>query len=132
MTFHPGLNRQKVFDTVAWHLLTQGQKCGDENQCRYRDEAGHKCAIGVLIPDDRYTPKMEGTAASILATTDAIDIDYYHEGIRANAPEDRDFLQALQDIHDDYDVSTWTTNLAACALGYGLSTVVLEEFSKTR
>lgn len=30
--------------------------------CAYRGEAGRACAVGVFIPDDLYTPEMEGTA----------------------------------------------------------------------
>lgn len=57
------MNAQETFDTVARHLLTQGQRStagGGAEACRYRGSEGRKCAAGVLIPDAVYVEDMEG------------------------------------------------------------------------
>ena len=52
---------QQVFDFVTHKIIEQGQKSGqDMNLCNYRSKGGLKCAAGHLIPDDLYTPKLEG------------------------------------------------------------------------
>jgi hypothetical protein len=34
--------------------------------CRYRCEDGRRCAIGFLIPDEQYSPELEGTGCRAL------------------------------------------------------------------
>ena len=36
--------------------------------CAYRGDEGRKCAVGHLIPDDRYVPEMEAKSVSNLLT----------------------------------------------------------------
>lgn len=78
---------QEVFDKVAVHLLTQKQKSILAFGCAYRGEDGRKCAAGVLIPDDQYTPQMEGKGWTSL-TKEVVDNKYSKE------------IQELQNIHD--------------------------------
>jgi hypothetical protein len=60
---------QGMYDTVARHLFTQGRPALDqtarpgEATCVYRGAEGTKCAIGVLIPDNRYDEGLEGSNA---------------------------------------------------------------------
>lgn len=42
-------------------------------RCRYRSEFG-PCLIGVSIPDDRYSPALEGNAASTPAVVRALQV----------------------------------------------------------
>jgi hypothetical protein len=55
---------QEVFDHVAAHLREQGKPAfrngtnGKPSKCFYRYR-GLACAVGGLIPDDRYNPKMD-------------------------------------------------------------------------
>jgi hypothetical protein len=53
------MTNQEIFDFVVRALLKQGRPAYDGNQCRYRTSDGRKCAIGHLIPDEKYTPAME-------------------------------------------------------------------------
>ena len=50
---------QEIFNKVAAHLIKQGRQAKANFSCLYRAPDGCKCAIGVLIPDDKYDPRME-------------------------------------------------------------------------
>lgn len=54
-------NNQTIFNTVANHLLTQNEQSTENGTCRFFASNGNKCAIGCLIPIDRYTPDLEIT-----------------------------------------------------------------------
>ena len=52
--------RQQHFDTVLAHLRKQGKRSTYGNRgCAYRGTDNTKCAIGALLPDELYDPKME-------------------------------------------------------------------------
>jgi hypothetical protein len=56
------MTTQEIFDTVATHLFTQGERAlSADGACMYRAPDGRKCAAGVLIDDNEYNPAMEGT-----------------------------------------------------------------------
>ena len=50
---------QEIFDHVASHLFTQGERAMSGIGCAYRGQNGTKCAVGCLIPDENYHPRME-------------------------------------------------------------------------
>lgn len=53
--------RQAAFDTMVRHLRKQGRPSVEARGCcRYRGPDGTKCAIGALISDDAYSPRLEG------------------------------------------------------------------------
>jgi hypothetical protein len=80
---------QRLFDTVARHLITQGRPSVEGSSCAYRSPENYSCAIGCLIPDDRYKPDLEGS-----------DVDgLIAKGFTEFAPH-RDLLGALQRVHD--------------------------------
>lgn len=59
------MSRQEIFDIVSSNLLMQGDKSLRESGgCAYRGKDGKKCAVGWLIPDEEYTPRMEYTSFS--------------------------------------------------------------------
>lgn len=63
------MNNQEIFDTVLSHMRKQKVKSSDVkneyfNNCLYRDSKGNKCAIGCLIPDELYDPKMDESSAT--------------------------------------------------------------------
>lgn len=68
-----------------------------EKICQYRGEDGVKCAVGWLIPDEYYTPLMEGKG--VLRLLDK------HPELRREVPLFQpwhiDDLVTLQEIHDD-------------------------------
>lgn len=54
------MTNQEIFDTCLTHLRAQGQRAlNDRGTCQYRADDGLKCAIGALIPDDKYNPNFE-------------------------------------------------------------------------
>lgn len=109
------MNRQEVFDKVTSHLLTQNKPSEDEDKenCLYRSSEGLKCAIGCLIPDELYTPKLEG-----------ITVDHLPENILnfigIESKEDLHFMKSLQVIHDFCHVIRWKSELKKFASEYGL------------
>ena len=108
------MNMQETYFKVRNHLLTQGRRAEIYDQCCYRALNGDKCAIGCLIPDDKYDPSMEGHLISCSPLIqDAI-----------GASEDHiDFLTDLQRVHDFSNPSEWNERLQAVALRYKLEPI---------
>ncbi|WP_353645740.1 hypothetical protein [Mesorhizobium sp. WSM2239] len=55
---------QEIFNTVYLGLAAQDFRQSyddDTDQCAYRGPNNLKCAIGHLIPDDKYHPEMDGS-----------------------------------------------------------------------
>lgn len=75
------MTRQEIFDKALAHLRVQGCQAIEANTtCLYRTSSGLKCAIGALIPDEVYTPDMEGEAAGfplIYGTFNGTEKDKY-------------------------------------------------------
>lgn len=92
---------QEIFNTVAKHLIAQGQPAMDmdedgELQCMYRAPDGSKCAFGVLIPDEIYESWMEGkNPGSLIAMIDDL----------APFKEHDELIADLQWAHDNW---AWT------------------------
>lgn len=92
------MDNQQAFNTVVQHLRTQGApsetynpKSGG-NLCVYRHPDGvRRCAVGVLIPDEYYTPQMENKAVGTLQLN---GLAPFLRGISS------DMLVDLQDAHD--------------------------------
>lgn len=89
---------QEVFDKVLNHLRKQGKAAVHSGEgCAYRGEGGTSCAVGCLIPDEMYSPAMEGGSArtekeafpELYAAIDAL-------GLRPHVG----LLHALQREHD--------------------------------
>jgi hypothetical protein len=100
--------KREVFDIVKNHLLTQNKRSVDEyGRCMYRAPDGSKCAIGCLIPDERYKPELEKLAAysnEVLASL---------EGVLSDEESGWGmFLNSLQSVHDNYHVHDWSRQLA--------------------
>ncbi len=111
---------QTAFDAAARHLLRQKAKSVRErNLCSYRGEGGLKCAVGALIDDADYSPKMEGKAATSLA--DYKLLPGYLRDV------DTVILAELQACHDQMPPEKWADDLLAIAARHGLSTTVLDE-----
>lgn len=94
------MTRQEMFDKVVNHLLTQNKRCSVEDvyytnglKCLYRGSSGLKCAIGCLIPDDKYDPMMEGMVAYNLVE---------HYKLSEYVP-DVNLANRLQEVHDNYE-----------------------------
>lgn len=106
---------QDIFDKVVNHLLTQNQKSKD--YLKYRDDAKPiltctyrsllddntilKCAIGCLVPNDKYSESFEGKSIASL-------IEHLNLFIE---PTRLDLLIHLQTIHDNRSVREWQSSL---------------------
>lgn len=111
------MDKQKIFNRVAKHLLKQGRKSinpylvNDTSQaflgsdCAYRTYDPNtrkvlKCAIGCLIPFQAYTPEIEGKSVS----SDAVANILADLGIAGHMSDGYygvyDFLCQLQSVHD--------------------------------
>lgn len=113
------LTKQKVYDKVARHLLTQNEKAVlEENMCRYRTPDGRKCAVGCLIPDDVYHDSIEGDTVRRLLCS-ARDISTV---LRQNLSYEvhGELLSALQTLHDESEVRTWRKGLREIAVTFDL------------
>ncbi|WP_016761376.1 hypothetical protein [Leptospira weilii] len=101
---------QEVFDYIIKHLLTQNSiSINEMKSCLYRGPYGKKCAAGVLIGDEEYSPDFEGRTWIGLC-------------------DDRGFPQAhkhliakLQRIHDNVSVEHWRRELKQLAHTHGLN-----------
>ena len=70
--------------------------------CRYRTKDGRKCAFGLLIPDEKYSPNMEGQAANVDLFYSFPDCFTPVEGLKADGCSalSNDY-RAVQACHDD-------------------------------
>ena len=87
---------QDLFNDVVEHLFRQGgtSRIGAYSTCLYRGD-DRCCAVGFLIPDETYDPKMEGRGVSDLIASFGPALPTYFQTHRA-------LLARLQNIHDSY------------------------------
>lgn len=112
------MDKQKVFDTVAKHLLTQNAKSLSRGRstCVYRSHDGKSCAVGVLIKDEFYDSSLEGRSCSNEKVVEALEAslkDKLEFG-------EIDLLSDLQMIHDNCTPDEWPMVLDALASTKGL------------
>ena len=124
------MKKQEIFDTVAAHLIKQKRRSADKHGCWvYHGVDNLKCAVGCLIPDEIYTPEMEGKNIFALIKEGAIpsfSLD--------NLNEDYIVLCDLQYINDDcfvddndfFDMADLKERLTSTAKKYKLDNTVLE------
>jgi hypothetical protein len=117
------MNRQEIFDVCAKHLLTQKAKSymdsprGPLVSCAYRGRNGNKCAVGALIPDDKYNINMEGSIGTLIEMVEQGRFDLDRTVFTSDNDE---FLGDLQVIHDFNDIEAWPDRLKAFAKEYNL------------
>lgn len=89
------ITRQEIFD-LAWKgLKAQGfEKSYDPSfGCLYRGPEGRRCAIGHVIPDDRYATTLEGKSPLTIEVSSAANL----------SENDTSFADDLQMCHDKAD-----------------------------
>ena len=116
------LTEQETFEKVVRHLFTQGKRAVNrEGLCMYRGPDGLKCAIGCLIPDYLYRPRME---------------DQVLHSVWASVPDliqDYEFMNELQYLHDHEQ--NWTDDVVMqnaaiqFAVSYNLDAGFVKELS---
>jgi hypothetical protein len=94
-----------IFNQVKTHLLTQKVKSTAQDSCVYRSPVGHKCAIGCLIPDDKYCPNIEGIGV--------VPVDDGNGFWK--------LLEDLQRVHDSYESWEWEERLNMIEQKYKLN-----------
>ena len=119
---------QEWFDTAARGIISQGKPSmgrdpiTENEECVYRSPDGCKCAIGWLIPDDKYDPSFERSSYTLASKISFLTEKY----------DDISFLGSLQLAHDN---AAYTDNfleyfiiyMEELAHSYDLSTDVLNE-----
>lgn len=135
---------QNTFNTVSAHLLAQNARSlADYNLtqgCAYRGENGLKCAIGALIKDEFYLPKLEGLMVAATQTTQAVlkslKLEQQGTDLVAKDGETVDcllFLELLHDlqlIHDNVDPCLWQEYLIGTATRFNLEFAQGEQLAK--
>lgn len=128
----PTYTNQEVFDRVATHLLKQGRKAlappsrsFEAPKCMYRLECEDgtvlRCAVGCLIPDDRYEERIENKTfrSAEVNLRDFLEFEPTDEQVR--------MLELLQmEVHDIAAPEDWPMQLRALAKEFGLSTVAMD------
>lgn len=116
------MTAQEMFNLAARHLLTQNAKSiatpSYITQCAYRGREGRMCAFGIFIPDDIYSPRMEGCVASTIYVWPKTCLPI---GLK-------DLARDLQSTHDIYESKAWKARLRRVAELYDLNSDVLNEF----
>lgn len=100
---------QEIFDTVVNHLRAQKVQSMFDGSCVYRTTDGLKCAIGGLLTDEEYSPKMEGALVDSL-----LELPIRLRGSVA-------LMVDLQDVHDVWNISDWEVQLARVASNHSLT-----------
>ena len=119
------MNWQEIFDICSDHLLTQNEKSEEyTGRCKYRvfreDRPPLKCAVGILIPDDAYDTRIEGTVTTLID-----NIEYGCRGFEKLDKEifnsdNEEILRKLQKVHDNFDTIEWKQYLVDIANRYKL------------
>lgn len=122
------MSLQQLYDDICSHLDRQGcQSLGSGGSlvpaCMYRGVEGRKCAVGGILPDQYYTPNMEGMGAEELLGEYPELVEYirehYHLG--GGIEEVEDLLLRTQRVHDEFLVETWAVQFERAAIDFNLT-----------
>jgi hypothetical protein len=115
------MTRQEIFNKVRAHLLKQNAKAmGPTGGCEYRTADGLKCAVGVLISDEKYHPGMgKCWVAGLWSERDAKR--YGFKPLSMPSARTSELLESLQYVHDNEEPAQWPAALARVAVDYGLA-----------
>lgn len=121
---------QKIYNRVATHLLTQNARAtkGGYGQCMYRTSDGLKCAVGCLITDEAYSPKIEFNRMG----TEIVLESLAKSGILVDSHSKLyKMLSDLQRIHDAFAIASWPAQLHHIATKYNLDSSVIPSHATT-
>ena len=105
-----------VFNKVSEHLLTQNERslALADLCCVYRSPTGLKCAVGCLIADEFYTPRLEGLGVESVIGHGSIPpvvVALQESGVPVTETVLR-LLADLQGLHDYVTPAGWPEGLA--------------------
>jgi hypothetical protein len=110
---------QEVFDKIVSHLRSQGKpSIGKHGGCKYRNEQNCKCAVGCLIEDDEYSPKMEGLVIFDLIK---MEHDFIPETLKKRLEPHATLLNNLMQVHDFRSVELWEPSFQGIAKEFSLT-----------
>jgi hypothetical protein len=112
--------KQRVFNKVVRHLLTQNKASVMGVVCRYRGRDGLMCAAGCLIPDENYDKSMESTSWVELIKNGEVPSNH------------KDLIYSLQRVHDMFGVEEWPEKLNEIAKKYNLDPSYVEKYRKDK
>ena len=113
------MSMSKIFYKVQRHLLKQNERAEFEGHCQYRTDSGLSCAVGCLLTDEMYDPKMEGnsitceTVADRLTPIVGVQIDKVERKLA--------MLRHLQTVHDDHPPLHWPVRLLEVKKEYAIA-----------
>lgn len=123
--------RQRIFDRVVEHLAQQGKPAMTKGTCMYRTEDGLSCAVGCLIPNDKYEPAMENQrVGAVLNAWPALNKILGISKVSYIKTADIDFLRDLQSAHDRADTGRHLADmLRLVAARYKLNPHIIGQYS---
>jgi hypothetical protein len=95
------MTNREMFAKVKNHLLTQKKRSEGTGFCLYRGPNGLKCAIGILIPDSKYHPSLEGRVCRTPEVMAAAELE----------KENLELARNLQHVHDNFEPEEWSDRL---------------------
>ena len=117
-----------IFKKSVRGLLKQNKQSLCDGDCVYLNPEGLKCAIGMLITEGSYNPKMEHSGPG----DDRVQKALEKSGIIVSNESDVGFLTRLQNIHDGYEPCTWVDIFAYFArVEFSMSMVEAKKFVKS-
>lgn len=112
---------QTVFEKIVTHLRKQGKKAQVMGRiglpyCRYRTPEGLSCAVGCLIPDDKYSESFERKTVQDSKPIQKIIAEEYGENKQL-----LDLLTYMQSVHDQMPLNQWESGFYHTAVKFELS-----------
>ena len=91
---------QEMFNAVYLGLASQGfnQSMDEEKVCVMRGVGGRKCAVGWLIPDSMYTPRMDFVSTTLESILQEVAGAITPENMSVEMAVE--FLDKMIDLHD--------------------------------
>jgi hypothetical protein len=96
------MTRQEIFNKAWFHFVTKRRSfaINQNAQCVYRTKNGAKCAIGCLIPDNLYSPKMDEAPDITASVIHNVYVQKALKKIGIRYKGNEKFLTAIQWAHD--------------------------------
>ena len=93
------ITTQEIFNKAVTGILEQGEQSVNyaNTSCMYRGEGGAKCAVGMLIADEWYSPDLEETMVNNLTIQTALAMSIG----RPLSKTEISMLYDLQVAHDE-------------------------------
>lgn len=87
-----GWTKESMLAHVKAEFKGKSTKGRNSEVCLYRGPNGKKCAVGMFIPDEKYSPSMENKSALGLSND--------HEYVDTTLPLSFHGMDSLQSVHD--------------------------------